>query len=254
MFERIEQGDYVWSKAFPWDDPIFGFGLALRRSVENACPGSINAIETINIEYFLGGLQGEEVIDVLRGRKSLDLEALMQRSILDVAYAEAARLHVEQLVDSNGCNSRRTRRVTANLARMLAGQRPAYGRYAQQTSLVTEKLGPVQQKHAYDGQTAASMTSPAAALLDKDYADAQQAGLTILECHYDKDPSDEWYEVQYYWGVGALANLGYIIPSFGESFQRAAQTRLDRVNGGRRYIHPFTTYGSPRLGCRSRVN
>ena len=114
--------------------------------------------------------------------------------------------------------------------------------------MVEEKLGPVEPKHAYENRSGAALTSRGARQLDKDFREMRKGGLTVLECHYDEDPNDEWYEVQYYWGVSALADIGYLIPNFAEGFQRAAHERLRKANG-RPYTHPFTTYGSPRLEC-----
>ena len=92
LFGRIQQGDYVWSRAFPEKDQgLFGFGVALRRTFDEQCPGAISAAEATQIEYFLGGLRGAEFIDTLHGRRPLDLEALMQKSFADVPFIDASR-------------------------------------------------------------------------------------------------------------------------------------------------------------------
>ncbi|MEM8936842.1 MAG: hypothetical protein AAGC77_10585 [Pseudomonadota bacterium] len=248
-FARIQQGDYVWTRTFPEDELVlFGFGLALRQAIDEQCPGAINTKQAIDIEYFLGGFNGAEVIDVIQGRKPLNLAAIMSRAAIDQTLLSAARRRFGELAEAKGCNSRDVRNTSTNLARMLAGRRPAHGAKATRTSLVTEKISPLEPKHAYDNERPAALTSRGAAQLDKDFREVRAGGLTILECHYDENPKDEWYEVQYYWGVSALANFGFLIPQFGEGFQRAAHERLKKANG-RAYTHPFTTYGSPRLEC-----
>ncbi|MEM7568308.1 MAG: hypothetical protein AAF337_00795 [Pseudomonadota bacterium] len=252
LFGRIQDGDYVWSQSFAHENQgIFAFGLALRRVLTNYCPQAISPNDEANMEFFLAALNGAEIVDVLQGRKALNFPNILSRALGSPAFNALARSRLEDLMnqEGEGCDGRQVKILATNLARMLAGRRPAYGNGAKRTSLAVEKISPLQQKHSYGNQSAAALTGPGAAQLDRDFTDVRKAGMTILECHYDEVPNDEWYEVQYYWGINYLTKIGYLMPNFAESFQHAAQVRLRKANGPRPYVHPFITYGSPRLEC-----
>ncbi|WP_411820003.1 hypothetical protein ABFZ85_00475 [Hyphococcus formosus] len=249
LFKRIQAGDYVWSKAFPKKDKaLLGYAIALRESVDQYCPGTISAGHSINIEYFTGALQGDQIIDTLQGRKPIEFAELFAQSIIETPYYNTSRSHFTQMVKANGCDGAQTQALTTNLAHLLSGRRPAYTPKPQPTTLVVEKLSPIEAKHAYENKSGAALTSRGAKQLDHDFNQAKSAGMTLLECHYDEKPNDEWYHVQYYWGIGAVTSIGYLAPTFADAFQRSSQERITKANG-RVYTHPFTTYGFPRLEC-----
>ena len=249
LFKRIQEGDYVWSKAFPRKDKaLLGYAIALRESVDQYCPGTISAGHSINIEYFTGALRGDQSIDALQGRKPIDFAEVYTLSIIETPYYKSSRSHFTQLANANGCDGAQTQALTSNLAHLLSGRRPAYTPKPRPTTLVVEKLSPIEAKHAYENKSGAALTTRGARQLDHDFSQASSAGMTLLECHYDEKPDDEWYHVQYYWGIDAITSIGYLAPNFADAFQRSSQERITKANG-RAYTHPFTTYGFPRLEC-----
>ncbi|NRA30007.1 MAG: hypothetical protein HRU11_07070 [Parvularculaceae bacterium] len=252
VYGRIEQGDYVWSDDFIRDElPLFRAGLALRRAITEQCPAAISSADHVQIENFLGALQGAEVIAVMQGRRPLELETIMAAALADPAILQLSRSHIRSVVEQQSCTGPQMKATATNVARMLSGRRPAFGTNTAGSTLVLEKQGPVEPKHAYDNNSTAALTSRGARQLDRDYRGARKDGLAVLECHYDEDPADEYRAVQYYWAIRPLTNIGYQVPHFAEAFQRARQQGLNKANG-RKYTHPFTTFGSPRLECPAR--
>ncbi|MEL6316164.1 MAG: hypothetical protein AAFR16_00855 [Pseudomonadota bacterium] len=248
-FVRIQQGDYVWSQRFPEQEIVLlGYGVALRRAFEGRCPDAISADAAARIDLFFAAWRGAEVIEILEGRKSLDLATVIVQSQADRPFITVAKRRLDALAEAEGCRGPRVRAVAANLGRMLSGRRPAFGALAGRKTLVVEKTAPIQQKHAYRERRGEKLTTRGAFQLDQDFSQVRAVGLAILECHYDKDPSDEWREVQYYWSANAPSAAGYLIPTLGHAFQHTSQRRLTKANG-RRYTHPFATYGSPRWEC-----
>jgi hypothetical protein len=68
----------------------------------------------------------------------------------------------------------------------------------------------------------------------------------ILECHYDTNPNDQYWEVQYYWTGPVTQSLWLGMPMLVD----AAQISLQRANQTR-VRHPFRDYGSARTECPS---
>ena len=216
LFGRIQRGDYLWAKSFPEKDKaLFGYGIALKETFDEICPGAIGANRAGQIENFLNALHGFEVIDIMQGRKPLDFAGLMQSALVDVPFIDGSRKQLGRLVKAEGCDGKRVQALADNLSLMLTGGRPIHGTKIPRSTLVEEKVSLVEQKHAYKNRTGAALTSRGAGLLDKDYREARAGGMTVLECHYDENPKDVYYEVQYYWGIDPLTTIGFQIVNFG---------------------------------------
>ncbi len=198
---RVEQGDYVWSDSFIYDEvALFRYSVALRQAFNEQCPAAITPEEEAQTDYLLGALKGSEVIAVMQGRKPLNVEEALAAAIADPAILATSRSQLQNLVKEQSCSGPQVQGTATNVARILSGRRPVYGASIARSTLVVEKEVPVEQKHAYDDTGDVALTSRGARQLDRDYREANRRGLTVIECHYDEKPNDEYYDVQYYLG------------------------------------------------------
>ena len=155
------------------------------------------------------------------------------------------------------CNGSRISRVSDNVWRMLAGRKPSYlSGSAKKSTLISESVVPIDRYHQYPGVGTSLAGGASRRVFERDVDEMNTYNLTILECRYDENSDDEIQEEQYYWGPSLAAQMFSPIPIIWQSFLLSSQERMDRAmgwNGNGKYqaIHPFTTYGSPRVECPS---
>jgi hypothetical protein len=246
LLGRIEQGDFVWSVDFPRRDAaLLGYGNALKDAFARLCPNAVSAARSTEINLFSLTWFGTATQSLLKGQ-ALDLGGIVAATASSAMFRSSAHEELHRLVSGGGCTDPRVKALADNVGQMLSGRRPAHGTGKLRTSLVEEKVSAVRGRHAYLEKEV--LLTPGEMQLEADFKQAAELGLTVLECHYDSVPDDMYYEVQYYWGMSALATAGFVVPRFAGAFFDSSQKRLVEANG-QYYRHPFLTYGSPRWEC-----
>jgi hypothetical protein len=83
------------------------------------------------------------------------------------------------------------------------------------------------------------------------FQDLARQGFTVLECHYDTDRTDKYWEVQYYW-TGAAASV--LRPGGADAISLLVQQLQRQLNSanGTPVRSPFMDYGSVRSECPAR--
>jgi hypothetical protein len=241
LLKRIERGEYVWSLDFPQKDAaLLGYGLALVDTVRHLCPVYH---ELPDEEIFSGGWIMANL--TRQGSLGQNLRDTLKSTIEMMALSPAAQSDTERLVKLYGCDAQVTKRVMDNAARMIAGRRPAHGEHSS-SSLVAEQVSPVSGKHVYE-HSFEGLQSPGLLQLEHDMKQFATAGFQVLECRYDADAEDEYYEVQYYWSIG-LASAASITGTL-PVFVWTAQQSLQKANGVAKVRHPFLDYAYPQVEC-----
>lgn len=258
LWDRIYNGDYVWSLRFPEDEAmLLGYGLGLLNQLPEKCPDLLSQAELDEVRSFIPTL-----VEDSYGRLSL-LEILQRASRIGVSYAglrAAAGAHLDIRIKKDPtCSGAQIHRIGQNVWRMLAGRRPRYvGKAARRSTFVDQAVVLIDSRYHY------YLVAPGPSLFggvqnrvfESDVRQLRVAGVTILECRYDENPNDEYYEEQYYWGPSLAAEVFYPIQILWRAFIDSSQERMDRETGTARHgrgrvIHPFTTYGPPRRECPS---
>ena len=256
LLNRIEDGDYVWSLRFSREEAtLLGYGYALLESIQRKCPALVSETESSEVASFF---------PILTGTAGA---ANLQETIggfLVVAASQALKTRAEEdlaeIIDGAGgipCGGSRIDRIAQNVWRMLTGRRPsARGDAAGRWTFLDEDIVPISTYHRYASQGASLAFGSAADVFEDDVRQLGEWDVTILECRYDVDPSDQSHEEQYYWGPSLLADIAYGQSLVWKAFILSSQERIDRATGtaGRGsggIIHPFTTYGPPRRECPS---
>ncbi len=251
---RIEQGDYVWSTAFPVKDTtLLAYGRGLMQGLNQLCPQALPRGAVDQSEAFFLSWMGNGFGSMTAGGNGLQTvaSALLNAGITNL-MSKDARNDAITLMLTPGCTARETKELGANLARMLSGRRPLYGDKASAPNLVSEQSALISSKDTV-GEGLEKIQTPGSIELAAEFNSAASMGLTVLECKYaDKDPM--YYSVQYYWGANSPATLGFMVPTVASAFLRTNQDRLQKANGSAIVTHPFLWYGSPRWECPAEID
>jgi len=255
LFHRIYDGDYVWSLKFPSEEVrLVGYGYALFEELQKKCPNVISQSQIGEVGSFLSTVSGSNNYGVHNDfGAQMSAEFLQQLRLLGAQAAFRIDAEKDANILALDCSSAKANRVGQNVWRMLAGRRPAYlAQSARQSTILREDEVPINYRHYYDEIHGLLIGGTAARVFKSDVDEMNGYGVTVLECLYDEDPNDEFQERQYYWGHSLVAQLVYNISIIGGNFLLSKQQRMDReIGGAGRFIHPFTTYGSPRPECPS---
>lgn len=251
---RIERGDYVWSSSFPVKDAaLLGYGRGLMQGLDQLCPQALPSGAVHQSEAFFLSWMGNGFGSMTAGGNGLQTvaSALLNAGITN-AMSKDAKNDAITLMRTRGCGAKETKELSANLARMLSGRRPAYGDKASAPALVSEQSALITSKDTV-GEGLEKIQTPGSIELEAEFKAAAGMGLTVLQCKYtDKDPM--YYNVQYYWGANSPATLGFMVPSVASAFLRTNQARLQKANGSAIVTHPFLWYGSPRWECPAEID
>ena len=253
LFKRIYDGDYVWSREFPRKEAsLVAYGFGLFNAIRSKCPNAISNAAVDDVQSFFANVAGTNQYGA---QVSV---VLLQAVSLTGEYVSLHKVAERDLLNSSPiCDGAELNRVAQNVSRMLASKRPLYrSESAQKTTFLKEFIVPIDTYHHYPGIGGSLAGGTARRVFDRDVDELKEYGMTILECHYDENPNDEYHEEQYYWGPSLGAEIFSPIPIIWLNFLESSQMRMDREMGsaGRgkgRVIHPFTTYGSPRSECPS---
>ena len=143
------------------------------------------------------------------------------RAVFDQGSTEA-----HKRIDSEGCHARPLAPLMENAARLLSGRRPATGVAAKRGNLVAESAAPLSTKHLMSLE---GMQSSGMATWESHVREFSARGFRVLECSYDREPTDRHWEVQDHWtgpGVQLLQGVSAL-----PSLISAAQSTLQRANG-----------------------
>ena len=251
LLQRLERGDWVWSLDFPRTDALLlGYGIGLVAAVREKCTSfPISAEERwFGGSWIMAGLQRE-------GRVGPNLAAVVF-STAQATAASAAGTDDGRRLAAQGCNAAQTRRATENAMKMTAGQRPAHGGPTSGITLVEEKHSPVNGRHFTERSMDIMDFTPLAQQFVSHAEEMAGRGFQVLECHYDSDPADSFYEVQYYWGGGLelFAQLAGFLPELVRVAQQKLEERARASGLALRATprHPFLDYAHPRSECPAR--
>ena len=103
-------------------------------------------------------------------------------------------------------------------------------------------------KHLYE-KSLEGLQSSGMVQLQHDIEQMGSLGFNVLECHYDTDPKDEYYEVQYYWTYWSVGVVGAELTALLPTVIKYQQNKLQEANGAAPVRHPFRDYGRPRGVC-----
>ncbi len=250
--DAIANGNFVWSQKFPTRNAgLFGYASRLYDGLIAKCPDHFSASDRTRKELFLGMWfsSGEGTNNPVRAIKSLLTTGAATTVLRNAALKDTARLLVGTGRGKRiNCKNRMLRDFSRNVAKLLSAGRPVSGPGVKNTTLKVEKTAKVHGRHAYL-KDIRRLSTPGSMQLQRDIRQSAAQGLSVLECHYDSKPSDKYYEVQYYWAVGALTYTGFLVPNIAHAFLTSSQKRLVRANGSANVRHPFLSYGSPRFEC-----
>jgi hypothetical protein len=252
QFQRIYDGDYVWSVDFPKrETSLLAYGWGLYNAVREQCPGIISQSSEAEVDAAFDHMTGQNQYGVPVSAVLIRATRLGSQYL---ALQTAAANDAKRLADKN-CSGRIISRAADNVWRMLATKRPAHqAEGVSNSTLIKEITLPIETYHYYSGVGVSLVGGAARRVFDRDVEEVKAYGMTILECHYDNDPEDQYHEEQYYWGPSVGARIFSQIPIVWQNFLLSSQARMDKAMGtspGSRYaaIHPFTTYGAPRGEC-----
>jgi hypothetical protein len=116
------------------------------------------------------------------------------------------------------------------------------------STLVVQKVSRLSGKHLYE-RSLEGLQSSGMVQLQHDIEQMGSLGFNILECHYDADPTDEYYEVQYYWTYWSVGVMGAELTGQLPTVIKYQEDNLRRANGAAPVRHPFRDYGPPRVAC-----
>lgn len=258
LYYRIYDGDYVWSRNFPRKETsLIAYGFGLFDEIQKECPNAISRSDIDEVNSNFTYASGTDQYGALHGVQAIDV--LWQSVRAGGAYLslrKSAEKDVETLLDLDfKCDGTRINRVGQNVWRMLAGRRPMYrAESAKRSTLLKEFIVPIDTYHKYPGIGGSLAGGAARRVFERDVDYMKGYGMTILECHYDENPNDEYHEEQYYWGPSMGAQVLSLLQIAWVPFVESSQERMDRNMGsaGRgigHVIHPFKTYGAPRSEC-----
>ena len=253
LFDRIYDGDYVWSADFPSrETALLAYGWGLYNAIHEQCPGLIFESSRSQVDAAFAHMTGIN-------QYGIELSVIAIRSArlgaANLGLRDTAANKVGAIIRSEGCAGRKLSRTADNVWRMLATKRPAHqAEGINNSTLIKEITLPIDTYHFYPDIGVSIVGGAAWRVFKQDVAELKGYGMTILECHYDENTNDQHHEEQYYWGPSLGAQIFSPIPVFWQNFLFSSQVRMDKAMGmqaGGRYraIHPFTTYGAPRGEC-----
>ncbi len=251
LFHRIYDGDYVWSVEFPRKETsLIAYGFGLFNEIQEQCPNAISQRDIDEVGAYFANISRTN-------QYGIQVSAVFLQAVSFTGAYASLRKAAEKDVDTLKCHGSTMNRVGENVWRMLAGRGPLYqAESAKNSTFLKQFIVPISTYHYYPkiGNSLAGGT--ASRVFERDVEELKGYGMTILECHYDENPNDEYHEEQYYWGPSLGAQVFSPIPIFWQNFLESSQRRMDKEMGsaGRgigRVIHPFTTYGAPRTECPS---
>ncbi len=250
LFDRIYDGDYVWSTDFPREEALLlAYGWGLFNQINEQCPDIISQSEEQEAATFILTISGATQYGVQATAVIPQVIDFVGKYLLDQS---AAATEVKLLVERSTCRSPTINRVGQNVWRMLAGRRPLHlADTVGRSTLLSESEVPIETYHHY--AVTRTVHDRVWEQWKSDVETAEKLNLTVLECRYDEDPDDEKQEEQYYWGLSFFVRLTSSAPMALHFFIEYAQQQMDQAMG-RGYggvIHPYTTYGSPRSECPS---
>jgi hypothetical protein len=253
LLKRIYDGDYVWSSDFPSREAaLIGYGWGLYNAIQEKCPELISGSSKSQVDAAFAHMTNTNQYG-----QSVSAVALQAARLggANLALRNTAAGNVEEVRLSEGCAGRTLSRSADNVWRMLATKRPAHqAEGINNSTLIKEIILPIDTYHFYPDVGVSIVGGAAWRVFKADVDQLGGYGMTILECHYDKNSADQHHEEQYYWGPSLGAQVFSPIPIFWQNFLDSSQGRMDKAMGmqaGGRYraIHPFTTYGAPRGEC-----
>ncbi|MCC5870460.1 MAG: hypothetical protein JJU27_18320 [Gammaproteobacteria bacterium] len=282
---RIFEGDWSWTtQSARQDQQFLAYALEMNRRLAEVCPGIVPGFRRAEQQAFQSVWFGAAMsITTASGSSLGDLSSVLELTartltlreavLQDVATLASAGLALDQQDDSERmCETRLLSHVANALHLLASGRRPEEGFGLVRDTTVSGEIrlltfpavGLAESRLGYEEQRALSarhnyyigstLPSPAYDQMINDMRQLTRIGQQVLECHYETDPGDPFYNVQFYWSLDLASYLAFSLPVLAETFIRTAQGSLERVAGNRHVRHPFLYYGSPRHECPAELD
>ncbi len=252
FIDTIQNGNWVWSSQFANENrALMAYASGAFNQLRLECPSLATSSDAALVEAFIGGSWIFPLFGDLTEKSTSNTQETIT-SLADMyatagGYSIAGQRDVQQIIESRGCDSS-NQKYSRNLVRLASGRRPEIS--SLNGTLDEEKITPLEVRHQYDEQID-NLQYQGAMLVESDIKQFSSAGVQILECYYDKDPKDQYRELQFYWALNSVSSAAVSAVPFTHMLLNQRQQKLNEAQRFPRVRHPFLVYGSPMPECPS---
>ena len=255
FIDTIKNGNWVWSSKFAQENrALMAYASGAFDQLRLECPSHVTSSDAALAAAFFGSSWTFPLFGELTQKSTSNTQETLI-SLADLyatagGYSIAGQRDVQKIIEAGGCGSS-TRTFARNLVRLASGRRPEISSI--NGTLDEEKITPLEVRHQYDEQID-NLQYQGAMLVESDIKQFSSAGVQILECYYDKDPSDQYRELQFYWALNAISSAAVSAVPFTHMLLNQRQQKLNVAQRFPRVRHPFLAYGSPMPECPSNAD